>query len=224
LNEKGNSVFNHRFDISSHGQDLSIEKISENELYLYTTVGHYNEEGASSIVRYKAVLPEKVNGKRDMSNLVITADQEYDLKLDNCTPTLCEEGTHFAMRSGNSIIVATKDDVLNSDLSNAKKFDLDTSQLKGENGETLWFQGIAMKNGKIYCMTGNNSLNSLKQIFVYNTDGEILKKHTIEKNDFAKQLDKKLEPEGMTFIGDDLHYTIILKDKTGRNRKFLFKL
>jgi hypothetical protein len=128
------------------------------------------------------------------------------------------------MRSGNSIIVATKEDVLNSDLSNAKKFDLDASQLKGENGETLWFQGIAMKNDKIYCMTGNNSLNSLKQIFVYNIDGEILKKHLIEKNEFAKQLYNKLEPEGITFVGDDLYYTIIIKGETGGNRKFLYKL
>jgi hypothetical protein len=224
LNENGESVFNHRFDVSSHGQDLSIEKISENELYLYTTVGHYNEEGASSIIRYKAVLPVKTNDKRDMSKMVIKFDKEYDLELDNCTPTLCEEGTHFAMRSGNTIIVATKDDVLNSDLSKAKRFDLDESQLKGENGETLWFQGIAMKNDKVYCMTGNNSLNSLKQIYVYNTDGEIIKKHVIEKNEFAKQLHNKLEPEGMTFVGDDLYYTIIIKGATGGNRKFLYKL
>lgn len=224
LNEKGESVFNHRFNVSSHGQDLSLERISDNELYLYTTVGHYDEKGASSIIRYKAILPAKVNGKRDMSKMEIKFDQEYDLKLDNCTPTLCEEGSHFAMRSGNTIIVATKEDVLNSNLSNAKRFNLDQSQLIGKNGESLWFQGIAMKNNKVYCLTGNNSIGSPKKLYVYNTDGELVKKYNIEKDEFAKQLHDKLEPEGLTFIGNDLYYTIIIKGATGGNRKFLYKL
>jgi hypothetical protein len=134
LNNKGVSEFNQRLDIISHGQDLSLEKVSDTELYLYTTVGHYDEDGASGIVRIKVTLPESVSGKRDMSQMSVVIDQEYELKLRNSTPTLCEEGTHFAMRSGNTIIIATKDDVLNSDLSNAKQFDLYQSQLKGDNG------------------------------------------------------------------------------------------
>lgn len=224
LNEKGESKFNYRFDIVSHGQDLSIEKISENELYLYTTLGHYDKEGHSGLLRFKVALPEKIDGKRDMSKLIITIDKQYDLHLDNSTPTISEDGKSFAIRSGNTIYVASKFDVLNNDLSKADKFDLDISQLLGDNSETLWFQGIAMKNNLIYCMTGNNSLNSLKQIFVYNKKGEIIKKYKIEKNDFAKQLHHKLEPEGLTFIDDDLYYVIIIKGKTGQNRKFLYKL
>jgi hypothetical protein len=224
LNAQGESEFNYRFTISSHAQDLSLEKISENELYLYTTLGHYDKKEASGMLRLKVTLPKKINDKRDFSKITITIDKKFQLKLDNCTPTLSEDKKSFAIRSGNSIIVASKQDVLNNDLSHTKKFDLDESQLKDKDGKTLWFQGIAMKNDNIYCMTGNNSLQSLKQIFVYDINGNLIKKHRIEKNDFAKQLDKKLEPEGLTFIGDDLYYVIIIKGKTGQNRKFLYKL
>lgn len=224
LNEKGESVFNYRFDMSSHGQDLSLEKTAENELYLYTTIGHYNQDGASGLVRFKVDLPAKVNGKRAMSQLKITKDKEYHLHLNNATPTLSEDGKNFAIRSGNTIIVAPKEDVLKSDLSKAITFPLNKEQLKGKNEEILWFQGIAMKDNKVYCLTGNNSLHSLKQLFVYNLKGEVVQKHTIEKNDFAAQLEKKLEPEGITFVEDELFYTLIIKGKTGQNRKFLFKL
>lgn len=225
LNAKGESVFNYRFDISSHGQDLSLEQVSENELYLYTTVGHYDKIGGSGIVRLKVTLPKKKDGVRNMSQLKMAIDKEYALQLDNATPTLSEDKKSFAIRSGNTVIVASKEDVLQNDLSKAKRFSLDTSQLQGDTDEDVfWFQGIAMKDNKVYCLTGNNVLNSLKQLFVYNTDGKILKKYQIEKNEFAKQLHDKLEPEGLTFVGNDLFYTLIIKGKTGQNRKFLFKM
>jgi hypothetical protein len=224
LNEKGESEFNFRFDINSHGQDLSLEKVSDSVLYLYTTVGHYDKKGRSGILRLKVILPEKINGKRDMSKLVITLDGEFCMELDNSTPTLSEDKNQFAIRSGKSIIIASKQDVLNNDLSNAKKFDLDKSQIEDAEGNPVWFQGIAMKNNLVYCFTGDNLLNTPKLLYVYDTDGNIVEKHIIGKNEFANQLGEKLEPEGLVFMGDDLHYTIILKGKTGRNRKFLFKL
>ncbi len=224
LNSNGESVFNHRFTINSHGQDLSLEQISDTVLYLYTTVGKYDKPGASGILRIKVVLPDKVDGVRDMSNLSVTLDGEYCIELDNSTPTLSEDKQHFAIRSGKSIIIASKQDVLNNDLSNSLSFDLDNSQIEDENGNPMWFQGIAMKNDKVFCFTGDNVLENPKLLYVYDTSGNIIEKHKIEKIEFAKQLHTKLEPEGLTFIGDDLHYTIIIKGKTGRNRKFLFKL
>ncbi|HFA50623.1 MAG TPA: hypothetical protein ENJ95_16575 [Bacteroidetes bacterium] len=223
LNEKGESVFHKRLLINSHGQDLSLEQVSENKLYLYTTAGHFDEENVSYMVRIVVDLPEKINGKRDMSKLQINLDEKYPLNLTNCTPTLSEDKKHFAIRSANSIIVATKEDVLKNDLSNATKFNLDASQLIGKNNEPLWFQGIAMKDGLIYCMTGNNSIGSIKLLYVYNLKGEVVQKHVIDKDKFAMQLKKKLEPEGITFKDGDLYYTIMLKGGTGGNRKFLFK-
>lgn len=223
LSEDGKSVFNKRFTIESHGQDLSLEKISENELILYTTLGHYNKEGKSGLLCLKVTLPEKIDGQRDMSKTEISIHKKIDLKLDNSTPTLSTDANTFAIRSGNSIVVASKTAVLNNDLSNAKTFSMDKSQLE-DNGKTLWFQGIAMKDNQIYCMTGNNSVNSPKKLYVYNTKGEVVKKHSIDHNDFAKSVGNKYEPEGITFVGNELYYTIIAKGKTGGNKKFLYRL
>lgn len=224
LNEKGESEFNFRFSINSHAQDLSLEKISDNELFLYTTIGEFDKEGASGILRLKVTLPEKVNGKRNMSELKIVIDKQIMLKLKNCTPSLSENKHTFALRSGNKIIIANKEDVINNDLSKSKTFNLNKSQLVDSKGEALWFQGIAMKNNKVYCLTGNNKLHSEKFIFVYDTNGKVLQKITIDKKDFIKQLPHKYEPEGITFKGNDLYYMIMAKGKTGGNRKFLFKL
>ncbi len=223
LDKNGVSLYNHRFDIDSHGQDLSLEQISENELHLYTTVGKYNKDGASGIVRFIVTLPAKKNGIRGMSKIEIVEDAQYKLGLRNSTPSLNEEGTHFAIRSGNTIVVAKKEDVLKNNLSNAITFNIDKTQLM--DGETsLWFQGIVMKDNLVYCFTGNSTIDSPKYIYIYNLKGEVQKKHTIDHLDFAKNIGDKYEPEGMTFINGELHYLIMTKAGTGGNLKYLFKL
>ena len=224
LNNKGESVFHKRLLIDSHGQDLSLEQVAENKLYLYTTEGHYNEDNASNLVRIIVEMPSAINGKRDMSKIEVKLDKTYELNLTNSTPALSEDKKEFAIRSGNTVVIATKEDVLNGDLSNSSSFNLNPSQLTGKNGETLWFQGIAMKDDRIYCMTGNNSIGSVKLLYVYNRQGDVLEKHSIEKDEFAMQLKHKLEPEGITFKEDKLFYTIMIKGGTGGNRKFLFQL
>lgn len=224
LNEKGESQFHKRLLIDSHGQDLSLEQISENKLHLYTTVGHYNEANVSHLLRIIVDLPPAVNGTRDMSKIEITLDKTYTLNLTNSTPTLSEDKKDFAIRSGNTIVIASKENVLKEDLSTATTFDLDPTQLKDKGGHTLWFQGIAMKDDQVYCMTGNNTIGSSKFLYVYNREGIVLEKHAIEKDEFAMQLKHKLEPEGISFKNDTLFYTIMIKGGTGGNRKFLFEL
>jgi len=223
LDNSGNSLYNHRFNIDSHGQDLSLEQVSENEVHLYTTIGRYNKDRASGIVRLIVTLPVKVNGVRDMSKVVITVDKEFDLKLRNSTPTINEEKTHFAIRTGNSIIVVKKEDVFKSDISNAITFDISKEQLS-HDGKTLWFQGIAMKGDLVYCHTGNSSIDSPKYIYVYNLKGEVVKKHTIGHHDFTREIGHKFEPEGITFVGDDLYFLVMAKAGTGGNIKYLYKL
>ncbi len=224
LNDKGESQFNIRFNMDSHGQDLSLEQIEDNKLHLYTTIGHYDEDGASGMVRLIVTLPVKVDGKREMSNMTIEVDKEYNLKLRNSTPTLSEDKQKFAIRSGSTIVVGNKNDILNENIQNATIFEIDKTQLVGSQNEALWFQGIAMKDDLVYCITGNNSLGSSKQIFVYNLKGEVVKKHIIENSKLIGQLTEKHEPEGITFVGDQLYYTIMVKGKTGQNRKFLYKI
>jgi hypothetical protein len=224
LNKDGESEYNIRISINSHAQDLSLEQVAPNILYLYTTLGHYNKEGASGLLRLKVELPEEINGKRDMSKLNIKVDKSYHLSLNNSTPTLSEDKKTFAIRSGNSILVTSKESILNDELnSNMIQFKLDKTQLK-DGYSHLWFQGIALKNNLVYCLTGNNSLDSPKYIYVYNLKGEVVEKHNIDKNKFAKSIGHKYEPEGLTFVGNNLYYTIMTKGKTGGNKKFLYRL
>jgi len=224
LDNNGKSLFNRRILVNSHAQDLSLEQVSDTELYLYTTVGEYNRKGASGLLRLKVILPEKVNGKRDMAQLKISLDSIFDLELNNSTPTINEAKTNFAIRSGNKVLIILKKSLLHGDYTdNIIKFSLDSSQLK--DGDTyLWFQGIAMKDNLVYCLTGNNSVDSPKYIYVYKLNGEVVKKIALNHNDFAKSIGDKYEPEGLTFQGNTLYYTIMTKAKTGGNRKFLFKI
>ncbi len=224
LNSSGESVYNTRILIDSHAQDLSLEQVSDTELYLYTTVGSYNKKGASGILRLKVILPDKKLGKRAMKQLKIVQDKVFDLGFDNSTPTINEEKNKFAVRSGNKVVINSKEALLNGNFSeNAIKFPINVSQLKDAENY-LWFQGIAMKDDLVYCLTGNNSIDSPKYIFVYNLKGEVIKRMTLNHNDFAKSIGHKYEPEGLTFVGNTLYYTIMTKGKTGGNRKFLFKL
>jgi len=224
LDQNGESVYNYRFNVVSHGQDLSLEQISDTILYLYTTYGYFDKKGKSGVMQIKVTLPKPVDGKRDMSQLEMKIDKKILLGLDNATPTINEEKTKFAIRSGNQILIAKKEDVLNQNLKNVKNFDLDNTQLYDNDGNSLWFQGIAMKNEKIYCVTGNNSVDSPKYLYVYNAEGKVLEKHELNQNEFAKNVGHKYEPEGITFIDDQLYYTVMVKGETGGNRKFLFKL
>ena len=223
LGADGESQFATRLTMDSHAQDLSLEQITEDSLVIYTSIGEFDKDGASGLMTLGVKLPPKVNGVRDMSKTIVKKDSIHFIGFRNCTPTLSEDKRTIALRSGDSIVFGNKHDVLEGNLDKLSSFVLNKGQLRGENGETLWFQGITMKDDRIYCLTGNNSLDSQKKIFVYNLEGEVVKKIEIEQNEFGHKFGLKLEPEGMTMIGDDLYFTLMTKAKVGGNRKFLFK-
>ena len=223
LGADGKSQFATRLTMDSHAQDLSLEQITEDSLVLYTSIGEFDKNGASGLLTLSVKLAPKVNGVRDMSKTIVKKDSIHYLGFRNCTPTLSEDKRVIALRSGDSIVFGNKRDVLEGKLDKLSRFALSMEQLRGAKGEILWFQGITMKGEKIYCLTGNNSLGSQKKIFVYNLKGEVVKKLEIEEDTLGKQIGHKLEPEGMTMIGDDLYFTIMTKGKIGGNRKFLFK-
>lgn len=223
LGADGKSQFAARLTVGSHAQDMSYEQISEDSLVFYTSVGEFDVDDASGIMTFGVKLAPKVNGVRDMSKTIVGKHTIHHIGFRNCTPTLSEDKKSIALRSGDSIIFGDKKDILDGDIERFSSFELSIDQLKGAQGEILWFQGITMKDNKIYCLTGNNSVGSQKKIFVYNLNGEVLKKMEIKEDDLGKQVGTKLEPEGMTMIGDDLYYTMMIKGKVGGNRKFLFK-
>ena len=222
IDSKGDSQFATRFTVNSHAQDLSLEQISEDSLVLYTTIGAFDKDGASGIMTLGVKLPPKENGVRDMSKISVGMLEKYQLGYRNCTPTISTDNKKIALRSGNSIYFGNKEDVLSRNKDKISHFDISMEQLRGQKGETLWFQGIAMDENNIYCLTGNGTIDSEKKIFVYNLNGEVVKKVKIEEKQMGRG-SLKLEPEGLTIVDGNLYFLLMVKAKVGGNRKFMFK-
>lgn len=231
LGADGISQFNVKLNVNSHAQDLSLEMISDTELYLYTSEGSFKDGDVtrgSGMVRLHVTLPLKDgSGNRDMSNLVIVLDDSYDLNYINSTPTISEDKSHFAIRSNATIHVISKENIESGNFSDIEyRFELHAEQLVDNLGSSIWFQGIAIKDGVTYCLTGDNKINSIKKLFLYNTSGTVISKSSFTFEDFGLAAESKLEPESLSFMGDDLYMAMMTEKPDGAsgNLKFLFKL
>lgn len=221
LDKNGNSLFHKRISIDSHGQDLSLEITSNNELNLYTTIGSFNENRNTGILRLKVQLTTD----RDWSQTTIDVDTTFDLNYSNCTPSLNTAKDKFAIRSKNSILVHAKTALETGDFTGLYHFDLNQSQLKDNEQRSMWFQGIAMQNNLVYCLTGNSTQTTHKKIFVYNDKGIVTKKYVFDQDNFDIDIDIKFEPESLYLDGDDLYFLIMTKNsEIEGNIKYLYKL
>ncbi len=225
LDADGVSLFHKRLYINSHGQDLSWEQIDENTLYLYTSKGTFGGTRNTGMYRLIVTLSPKINNLRDWSQTNITVDTAYDLNYTNATPSLNEAKDRFVVRSLKTIHIHNKDEVETGNLIATTHFELNNAQLIDTNHLSLWFQGIAMKNNKIYCLTGNERIDGNKKIYVYEPSGIAIGKFTFDSTGIHQDLFDKMEPEGLTFIGNDLYFTIMTKSETEvGNVKFLYKV
>ena len=225
LNENGVSLYHKRFSLSSHGQDLSLEQISDNELYLYTTKGIFDGNRNTGILKLNVLLPELNNGERAWSETDITIASEYNLDYNNCTPTLSDDKTQFAIRSAESILIHKKQNIENQNYTPTNVFQLHSEQVTDNGNFSMFFQGIVMKDNLIYCLGGNAKLESHKNIYVYNQSGVVLDKFVFDKNDFPQKFYNKFEPEGLTFKDNELYFSIMTKSEVqDGNIKYLYKL
>ncbi len=225
LDENGLSLFHKRFSLNSHGQDLSLEQISDNELYLYTTMGTFGETRNTGMIKLYVSLPELVNNERDWSLMEITSGDGYALNYSNATPTLDESKQKFAIRSKYTILVHDREHLENLDFTPEYHFELNNSQLTDNYNFSMWFQGIAMKDNLVYCLTGNEQLKTEKKIYVYNPNGIATSKMFFTKNDFNQEFYEKFEPEGLAFKDNELYFTIMTKSEAVvGNVKYLYKL
>ena len=105
------------------------------------------------------------------------------------------------------------------------RFELHSDQLTDNTGSSMFFQGISMKDGIVFCITGNGEFSTEKKIFSYNDIGQVQTRWVFDRYDINQPLIEKLEPEGLSFIGNDLYFTLMTKpsDLDG-NRKFLYKI
>ncbi|MCK5787377.1 MAG: hypothetical protein KAH32_00055, partial [Chlamydiia bacterium] len=81
-------------------------------------------------------------------------------------------------------------------------------------------------DGLVYCLTGDNKINSYKKLFVYDDRGVVVSKSTFSPKDFELDAKSKLEPESLSFVGDDLFMSMMIEKSDGAkgNLKFLYKL
>lgn len=221
LNAEGRSLFHKRLNIDSHGQDLSLEVISNNELYVYTTIGAFNGNRNTGILRIKVQLTHD----RDWTQTMIEVDTTFDLNYSNCTPSLNTAKDKFAIRSKNSILVHNKTAIEAGNFTGLYHFDLNSDQLKDNEQRSMWFQGIAMQDDLVYCLTGNSTQTSHKKIFVYNDKGIVTKKYVFDQDDFNIDIDLKFEPESLYLEGNDLYFLIMTKNpEIEGNLKYLYKI
>ncbi len=227
LDSEGKSLFHQRLSLDSHGQDLSLEQISDTELYLYTTIGDFDDNRSTGLLRLSVTLPASINGVRDMSLVSISPDREYPLNYTHATPAISEDKSHFAIRSNNTILVHEKQNIENDSYESAYHFELNSEQLKDNENRTMWFQGIIMTENLVYCLTGNAQLTTEKKIFTYDQSGITEDKYVFDADDFDQTFAEKFEPESLALIGNELYFTIMTKEITNLeigNIKYLYKI
>lgn len=225
LDENGVSLYHKRLYVNSHGQDLSLEQVSENELYLFTSKGTFGGTRNTGLLKLVVGLPEKINEVRDWSQTNISIDHIYDLNYTNATPCIDETKQDFAIRSNNSILIHSKTSIEANDYTTPLHFELNNAQLIDNGNLGMWFQGIAMKDQLVFCLTGNEKLTTYKSIFSYNQNGVVVEKYIFDANDFTQNLYDKFEPEGLSFSGNNLYFTIMTKSELeAGNIKYLYKI
>lgn len=225
LDRNGQSLFHTRLAVNSHGQDLSLEQVSDNELHLFTTYGSFNGNRNTGLLELQVQLAPKINNERDWSATTVSVANQYPLNYTNATPCIDNSKEKFAVRSLNTILIHEKSKLKAGNLTADRHFTLNNSQLVDNENFTMWFQGIEMHNDKVFCMTGNGRLTSHKKIYVYNHNGEVLDKYVFDKNDFSLDIFDKFEPEGLYLKDKQLNFTIMTKSETEQgNIKFLYKI
>jgi len=224
LNEQGISLFHERIPVNSHGQDLSIETISDNEIILYTTTGTFSGMRESGILKLHVYLPEKINNQRDWSQTLITIDNTFDLDYINCTPSYNDLSQRFYVRSNISILSHSKTALETGNFIPDSHFEINPDQLTDDGGFSMWFQGIISSSDLVYCLTGNDKIGTLKKIFKYDNRGVVLKKYVFNRNNFELEINEKFEPEGLDIIDNEIFFTIMTRNFDNTvNDKFLYK-
>jgi hypothetical protein len=219
FDKKGQSVANAQLDYSSHGQDLSIEKLSNNHYYVYTS--KFDGKGISrfsldtSNVNFNN--PTYVDALLD-----ITLDKDFSSTAGtHTTPALNVEKTKFATvsyKSSNVLYVQTYDKGTHTRL---KKFELDLNNVP--NG--FYNQGVAMKGDFIYILRGHwltDGDHNTKKLYVLNaTTGERVSTYSFSLQNASSY--ERIEPEGLVIIKDQL-FVMLPTRKQGKRVMKLYPL
>ena len=208
----GKSVANAQLDYASHGQDLSVMKISENSYHVYTSKN--NGQGIARFVLNTSNIDFN-NPVYNDTLLDITFDEDIALTGGTAsTPTLNDEKDKFAIVSYKNKQVLYIEVIDRQTKKRLNRFELDINI--ESNG--YYTQGIAMKGNNIYILRGHwltDGDHNVKKLFVMNAmTGDRIKSYSFSLQN-ASSYDR-IEPEGMEIIGDTVF--VLLPTRKGEKR------
>jgi hypothetical protein len=215
LNRYGYSVYAQRIPYASHGQDLSVLPIDAHKILLLTrgeksgSVGTFIAHFGHSIAEITSLRPAGT----------------YVLGIGGrTTPTLSTDGKTLAVYADNRIhlfrVKLQDKERARLSFEPAGSFELFGRQRTSEQ----WFQGIAMHNNRIYCLSGDNRFEHDKLLYIYDTSGKILRRLKLHIGyDYAKRHGAKWEMEGLT-VQNGWLYTVVISGYNGMNIKHLYRI
>lgn len=220
LAPNGKSIANKRLDYASHGQDLSVEKISDNQYYVYT-----RKDNGKGIARFVLDTTNIDFNTLNNSATELAIAHNRDISINNrgaSTPSLNVKKDKFALVSYTSRKVLDVQ-VINKETNLIeKRFDLDLSNGQ-PNGN--YNQGIAMKDNIIYIARGDwgtQTPDNIKKLYLLNAaSGELMTSFSFNLQN-AKSY-KTIEPEGLVII-DNVLYVLLVTRKNSKVTMKLFKL
>lgn len=220
LAPNGKSVANKRLDYASHGQDLSLEKIADNQYYVYT-----RRENGKGIARFIMDTSNIDFNATSNNGAELTIAHNRDIPINNrgaSTPSLNVEQDKFALVSYTSRKVLDIQVIDKETFSIEKRFDLDLSDGR-PNGN--YNQGIAMKDNIIYIARGDwgsQTADNIKKLYLLDaTNGELITSFSFTLQN-AKSY-KTIEPEGLVIIENKLFVMLPIR-KAGKTTMKLYKL
>ena len=207
----GKSVANTQVDYSSHGQDLSIEKISNNHYYVYTS--KHDGKGISRFIMDTSNIDFNNNVDND---LLLDITFNMDMTFDDgyaTTPTINEEKDKYAIVSYKDKRMLNIEVIDKNTQKRLKKLTLDISG----SSSGYYTQGIAMKGNFVYVVRGHwltDGDHNIKKLFILNAStGELFKSYSFSLQNALSYT--TIEPEGVVIIGDELFVLLpTRKDQT----------
>ena len=196
----GKSVANTQLDYSSHGQDLSLEKVANNRYYVYSS--KHDGKGISRFIMDTSNIDFNSNVE---NNLLLDISFDRDMTFDNgyaTTPTINEEKDKYAIVSYKNKRTLYIDVIDKKTKKLLKKSELDISG----SSSGYYTQGIAMKGNYIYVVRGHwltDGDYNVKKLYIINAStGNRLKSYSFSLQKASSY--ERIEPEGLAIIDDKL--------------------
>jgi len=195
----------------SHGQDLDLICTNKHCSKFDLVTLSNNHDNNIAIFSVDLKKKHKIRLKKEIS-----------LHEKIRTVSLSVNKQYLVLKVCNDIEIFSYREIINQQ-GNARpifKFHLNLLQQKKDQ----WLQGLIMKDGYIYTISGNNKLSGKKYLVIYDMYGMEVKQFVLKTGKkYAQKEGLKWELEGLDFHGNKL-YTSVMSGKNGHNIKRVYQI